>query len=796
MNRTRGLNSSICTWTLAGITLFAGACKDNTPPAAGSAPAASAAPSAPPTAAPAATPAQPAATKTPATSTPAPAARATSTPQPAARATPPPPRPSARPASDVDPSTGAPLPPVDQAELEEKSQKAGLPKPPAMSDYPPDFGRALLAAVDAAAKDPSADAIGRVGCAYHAVATTREDSELAMDCYKKAKALDPKNPAWPYYMGRMYLARSSYEPARMEFLKALELQPENARIYFWLGNLELERKAVEEARTNYQKYAELDPKSADALAGIGMTENMLEHTAEAKAAAEKALALEPNHGAAMNVLAACLRNAGKENESAAAELNNRAANLAGTPGVFAHDRLELELWRPLGATQMCVNRLTGLLGSGDVASAKLLAQTIVNDHPDNAWLVSTVADAFLMASVTDEGFAYAEQARKNHPQYAPAASVMASAYLRKDQLPEALAQIDAAIALNPKFAPAHLTRGRILYAQKDYDAALAAFHQAAELQPTNPFASMGSAEIYLAQGKLDEAKAELRGGIEKGEAYATFPPRLLQPVLTLARLELDAGELAEAVRHLDRALQINPAMENVFNEMADALFALKRGPEAITYARALYEKNPSMHGYGLQVGNLIARDGNPAKGLKYLDDLAQKLPNEPAVLISMAQIFLDQGDNNKARILLDRAIKLRDTFDRPYAMLGVVAIKNKDHAAAVTVLRRGLEKAPDSIILMNSLAWSLATSPDASVRKPEEAIALAEKACAATNRSIANLLDTLACSYAAAGRFEDAQRTAEEAMKLAQTQHGQGDPGEFGARLEMFKENKAFIDKG
>jgi tetratricopeptide (TPR) repeat protein len=53
------------------------------------------------------------------------------------------------------------------------------------------------------------------------------------------------------------------------------------------------------------------------------------------------------------------------------------------------------------------------------------------------------------------------------------------------------------------------------------------------------------------------------------------------------------------------------------------------------------------------------------------------------------------------------------------------------------------------------------------VRQPDEAIRLAERAAALSNRKDPAALDALAASYAAAQQFDKALNTAREAMQVA-----------------------------
>jgi tetratricopeptide (TPR) repeat protein len=69
--------------------------------------------------------------------------------------------------------------------------------------------------------------------------------------------------------------------------------------------------------------------------------------------------------------------------------------------------------------------------------------------------------------------------------------------------------------------------------------------------------------------------------------------------------------------------------------------------------------------------------------------------------------------------------------------------------------------------MLDELAWLLATNPDPKPRDGAEAVRLAERACALTERRIPALLDTLGAAYAEAGDFARAINAIEEALKRA-----------------------------
>ncbi|QJA06206.1 M48 family metalloprotease [Thermosulfurimonas marina] len=87
-------------------------------------------------------------------------------------------------------------------------------------------------------------------------------------------------------------------------------------------------------------------------------------------------------------------------------------------------------------------------------------------------------------------------------------------------------------------------------------------------------------------------------------------------------------------------------------------------------------------------------------------------------------------------------------------------------AEALTLYEKALEAAPEDPWILNNLAWTLLTAQEPSLRDPQRALRLAQKA--ASLRSTPEILDTLAEAYFQNGLAEKACQAAEEALKLSQ----------------------------
>ena len=108
-----------------------------------------------------------------------------------------------------------------------------------------------------------------------------------------------------------------------------------------------------------------------------------------------------------------------------------------------------------------------------------------------------------------------------------------------------------------------------------------------------------------------------------------------------------------------------------------------------------------------------------------------------------------------------------DTVDMAYVHYGKArnALQMGDIDAAASLFAHAAQGHPDDAHFCNELAWELAVSSHAEIRRPRDAIALAKHACQATGHSNPMYLDTLAAAYAADGRYPEAVDTQRKAIQ-------------------------------
>ncbi len=109
---------------------------------------------------------------------------------------------------------------------------------------------------------------------------------------------------------------------------------------------------------------------------------------------------------------------------------------------------------------------------------------------------------------------------------------------------------------------------------------------------------------------------------------------------------------------------------------------------------------------------------------------------------------------------------------------------------ALEHFREALRLAPDFLPSLNGIARILATHPDPNLRDAAQAITFAERAAEITGHRNATVLETLASAYAAAGQFDKAAATAQEALELAVAAKDDGLAERLRRQMELYRQAK------
>lgn len=93
-------------------------------------------------------------------------------------------------------------------------------------------------------------------------------ADSAQRCYRNAQLLEPYEPRWPYYLGRLAQDGGDLAGARAMYERAAQLAPGIAAPRVRLGDLWLQQQELEQAQSRYREVLELQPDNPGALLGI------------------------------------------------------------------------------------------------------------------------------------------------------------------------------------------------------------------------------------------------------------------------------------------------------------------------------------------------------------------------------------------------------------------------------------------------------------------------------------------------------------------------------------------------
>jgi len=211
--------------------------------------------------------------------------------------------------------------------------------------------------------------------------------------------------------------------------------------------------------------------------------------------------------------------------------------------------------------------------------------------------------------------------------------------------------------------------------------------------------------------------------------------------------------------------------------------------------------DPNYFDVRTNLGIIFANQGNLDRARNEFEHEIRINPNHIEARYNLGNVFLAQGDIVKATAEYEYAIGIQpgrtksnlEAYINSHINLGAVLTQQGRPDKAMAYYEKALEIDPNNTIAMSNLALLLATCPNDNLHNGARAIKLAEQACNITGYRVPRLLDTLATTYAEAGRFAEAVETATKALDLAQLQKNSAAQIEqIRLRLEQYKAGRPY----
>ncbi|WP_119418580.1 XrtA/PEP-CTERM system TPR-repeat protein PrsT [Desertibaculum subflavum] len=409
----------------------------------------------------------------------------------------------------------------------------------------------------------------------------------------------------------------------------------------------------------------------------------------------------------------------------------------------------------------------GKLRTGQTDEAIEALEGVVDKNPGAVRATSALLAAHIRGGAYDKAMAEVADLRKRTPD-APLPDYYEGAVLvAKRDLAGGRQAFEAALKKDPKFHAARFALARVYVAEGDRDKAVGQIAKVLEADPGNERAILDMAELQASGGKLDDAIATLdkarradaktvnvrlklvdaylakkegeralvvaretatmTGGTpqaldalgraqsavgDKASAIGTYRQIVAQLPQSGAALQRLAGALllnddvAGAKQALLQAARVDPAFAPAQQDYV-RLAAREGGADAaIAAAKELKENAPSSAVAPVLLGESYVQAKKYGEAVAVFRQIRTEKPSN-AILIREAEALNADKKGAEARNLLEGWLKDNAGDQAVRLALAGMHLQAKNEPAAITQYEAVLAAAPNNVLALNNLAWSL-----------------------------------------------------------------------------------------
>jgi tetratricopeptide (TPR) repeat protein len=196
------------------------------------------------------------------------------------------------------------------------------------------------------------------------------------------------------------------------------------------------------------------------------------------------------------------------------------------------------------------------------------------------------------------------------------------------------------------------------------------------------------------------------------------------------------------------------------------------------------------------MGNVLSALGRRAEATSHFEQAVVLEPNSAEAHNNLGRALYEGGRVAEALEHYERAVSLRPNAAAARFNLALALASTRRADEAMQQFAEGIRLQPDALEAYVALAWLFATHHDSLVRRPREALQLADRAAQLLGRPHPRILDTQAAAHAAAGQFDQALSHARQALALAE----QLDQPPLATRLRehirRYEQRRPWIERG
>jgi tetratricopeptide (TPR) repeat protein len=310
----------------------------------------------------------------------------------------------------------------------------------------------------------------------------------------------------------------------------------NAQDLLTAGREALERGEYAEAERLFRQQVAKTPQSAEALSNLGAVLAREQKFDEAIETYERALRADPKLTGVYFNLGVAYFKAGRYQAAAApfeTFLKSRPAD-------------------PRARQLLAVS----LVESAQYRRGIALLEQLAKEQPNDPSILFALAGAHIRAGDQEQGKLLLQQLETSKLPPASTHLLQGMLYYRGQHYDDSEKELQEAVRLDPQSAPALAALGRLRLRVNDDSAAIGYFERALAIQPQDAESNYQLGVLLGRNGAEERGRHYL---IRAMEQRANYP----DPMYFLAKMDLNDNHPAQAVKLLERAVQLAPDTESV-----------------------------------------------------------------------------------------------------------------------------------------------------------------------------------------------------------------------------------------
>jgi tetratricopeptide (TPR) repeat protein len=347
------------------------------------------------------------------------------------------------------------------------------------------------------------------------------------------------------------------------------------------------------------------------------------------------------------------------------------------------------------------------LGDGD-AAIREFREGIANDPKKKSTYQNRIIEVLMRQGKRAEAADMNAEVLKADPTDVTAKGFAATLLLEKGDVSRALGELQAVAARDPENPVVHYNLGRAHLARSEWEQARQEFQKAIDIKPDYVVARLALAQLQMARNEFEAAQKSAEQVLEK------IDPSNANALLIRSAALLGQKKFTESRASLDSMLKASPGSADVYFQLGVVNLVERKFKDAEAAFRKAHQLNPANARGLMGIVDTMLAQGNNDAALELLRSEAGKNPNRPDLRLDLANTAVRVGKYDEAIAEFNKVLSSldKDSTKRGEMLLriGETYRRKGDIENAVAALQQARAILPNNVNVLSVLAVTLDTS--------------------------------------------------------------------------------------